>query len=279
MNKLTKPISSPGRTEKFPPPLMRFLRSNVGNKSRRRSRASPMFIRKKNTNNETTQEPSSPKVTCIGQVRVRRSKKKKPTADTTATATIRHRSHKNHLCRCFQKLKPRSFFAVLSKWVSIFQCGCCKNSSFSHESPVINATPRSISNNIIAGDYSEAQEHEQENEHEDVVNQGLISKSPPKNAFLLTRCRSAPYRSSSLANKFWESGIKKTGEEEEEEEEEVMEKIKNFNIKMEEINGVNEESKCNESNGDEELKETKAVPLILTKCKSEPARRWAKILV
>ncbi|KAM0024601.1 hypothetical protein Hdeb2414_s0022g00617681 [Helianthus debilis subsp. tardiflorus] len=84
MNKPTKPISSPGRTtittsEKFPPPLMRFLRSNVGNKSRRRSRASPMFVRKKNTLIETTtQEPSSPKVTCIGQVRVSRSKKKKP---------------------------------------------------------------------------------------------------------------------------------------------------------------------------------------------------------
>uniref|UniRef100_A0A803PB61 Uncharacterized protein n=1 Tax=Cannabis sativa TaxID=3483 RepID=A0A803PB61_CANSA len=77
----TKPISSPGRTEKFPPPLMRFLRTNVGSKSRGRSRASPMFVRKKNPSSAIeTQEPSSPKVTCMGQVRVRRSsKQKKPT--------------------------------------------------------------------------------------------------------------------------------------------------------------------------------------------------------
>ncbi|OMO73477.1 hypothetical protein COLO4_27061 [Corchorus olitorius] len=68
-----KPISSPGRTEKYPPPLMRFLRSNVGSRSRGRSRSSPMFVRKKNTAIET-QEPSSPKVTCMGQVRVKRSK-------------------------------------------------------------------------------------------------------------------------------------------------------------------------------------------------------------
>ncbi|OVA09897.1 hypothetical protein BVC80_1751g52 [Macleaya cordata] len=69
----SKPISSPGRTEKFPPPLMRFLKSNGGSRSRGRSRSSPMFVRKKNASIET-QEPSSPKVTCMGQVRVRRCK-------------------------------------------------------------------------------------------------------------------------------------------------------------------------------------------------------------
>jgi hypothetical protein len=57
----TKPISSPGRTNKFPLPLMRFLRSNVGSKSRGKSRSSPMFVRKKNAAIET-QESSSPKV-------------------------------------------------------------------------------------------------------------------------------------------------------------------------------------------------------------------------
>ncbi|KAI8013056.1 hypothetical protein LOK49_LG05G00667 [Camellia lanceoleosa] len=48
MKILAKPMSSPSRTDKFPRPLMRFLRSNVGSKSRGKSRSSPMFMRKKN---------------------------------------------------------------------------------------------------------------------------------------------------------------------------------------------------------------------------------------
>ncbi|KAI8001371.1 hypothetical protein LOK49_LG09G01417 [Camellia lanceoleosa] len=74
MEILAKLISSSlSKIDKFPPPLIRFLRSNVGSKSRGKSRPSPMFMRKNNTTTtsmiETTQEPSSPKVTCIGQVR------------------------------------------------------------------------------------------------------------------------------------------------------------------------------------------------------------------
>ncbi|KAI3499579.1 hypothetical protein L1887_35382 [Cichorium endivia] len=38
----------------------------------------------------------------------------------------------------------------------------------------------------------------------------LIPESPLRNAFLLTRSRSAPYRSSSLASKFWESTMEET---------------------------------------------------------------------
>lgn len=253
MKNLTKPISSPGRTEKFPPPLMRFLRSNVGNKShRRRSRASPMFIKKKNTVINTTQEPSSPKVTCIGQVRVRRSKKNK----TTTVAAVHRR---NRFCRCVRKIKPRSFFTVLSKWVLFFRCEYCKNSCFFTASP-----------EIIAGNNGEEkkQEKEQEKKQErgtvekDEVNEDLVSQPPPKNALLLTRCRSAPYRSSSLANKLLESTDEKTGEDE------FIEKIKKMEIKNEE-----------EEDENEELNGVKEVPLILSRCKSEPARTWDQILV
>ncbi|KAI3706642.1 hypothetical protein L6452_24521 [Arctium lappa] len=273
MKKSTRPISSPGRTEKFPPPLMRFLRSNVGSKSSsrgRRSRASPMFIKKRNTVIEITQEPSSPKVTCIGQVRVRRSKKNTTTTRTTAG----HPS--NRLCGCLRKLKPKSCGGVLRKWVSFFRCGYCKNSRDLHGSPPVT-TPRSGSRNASG-------ENGEEDEHVTVEgdNRGLISKTPPRNAFLLTRCRSAPYRSSSLASKFWESTMEKT------EEEEVVEKVKNLSVKEEEEEeevigcdneGVNGD-KCNESNGDEELKAIKAAaPLILTRCKSEPARTWDQLLV
>ncbi|KAI3823424.1 hypothetical protein L1987_04860 [Smallanthus sonchifolius] len=243
MKKLTKPISSPGRTDKFPPPLMRFLRSNVGSKRRRRSRASPMFVRKKNTPIETTQEPSSTKVTCIGQVRVRRSNK----STTATTHPRRRRRHRHRFCRCLRNFKPRSCHNLWNKWLSFFRCGSCKQ------------------------DEDEDEDVEHVTLEPDNVNRGLIiSRSPPKNVFLLTRCRSAPYRSSSLANIFRESTMEGSGEEE------VVEKIKNLKIEKEEEvveveNG--EEGTCN---GGEELK---AVPLILTRCKSEPARTWDQLLV
>ncbi|KAJ9554882.1 hypothetical protein OSB04_009496 [Centaurea solstitialis] len=270
MKKPTRPISSPGRptttTEKFPPPLMRFLRSNVGSKSNsnrggRRSRASPMFIKKKNT---LIEEPSSPKVTCIGQVRVRRSKKTNTTATTTGTTTtVRRRRH----CSCLKKLKlklnPKN--SILSKWVSFFRCGYCENPPDSHDSPPATS----------AGDNGD-----QEKEGHVAVesdNRGLISGNPPRNALLLTRCRSAPYRSSSLASKFWESTMEKT-----EEEEEVVGRIEKLSVKEEEeekeVIGNENEDKCNGVE-EEGLKEVKVVPLILSRCKSEPARRWDQIIV
>ncbi|KAI3523001.1 hypothetical protein L1887_01054 [Cichorium endivia] len=290
MMKSTKPISSPGRTEKFPPPLMRFLRSNVGSKSSnrgRRSRASPMFRWKKNTVIETTQEPSSPKVTCIGQVRVRRSKKNKNTTASTTTKTSLRHLPSNRLCRCLRKLRPKSCRGVWSKWVSCFRCGYCENSRDLHDSPVIEGTPRNVPQNVVGFNGEEREEEEEKVEDVSVEadNQGLISQSPPRNAFLLTRCRSAPYRSSSLAGKFWESSAGKTGDEE------VAEIIKNLRIKEKEKeeekgevigneNGEeNEEGTCNKSNGVEELKAAKTAPLILTRCKSEPARTWDQLLV
>ncbi|KAL8255184.1 hypothetical protein R6Q59_033405 [Mikania micrantha] len=266
MNKITKPISSPGRSDKFPPPLMRFLRSNVGSKSRRRSRASPMFVRKKNTVIETTQEPSSPKVTCIGQVRVRRSKK---TKKTTAGTTLRR--HRNRHCRYLKKLKPRSFcniWSKLSKWVSVFRCGNCKTTGDVHVSQAVNEIPMSVSQNVTGDIEKEEQEHEQEHEQEQEENEDVISRSLPENAFLLTRCRSAPYRSSSLASIFRESTMAETRKDQE-----VAEDITNQTIK-------DQDDTCNESNGDDqELKPIKSSPLILSRCKSEPARRWDQLLV
>ncbi|KAG5106554.1 hypothetical protein JHK82_043524 [Glycine max] len=89
-----KPILSLGRTEKFPPPLMRFLRSNVASRSSRRYKSSPMFRRKKNsTTIETqTQEPSSPKVMCMGQVRVKCPSKQGTTTKRDLAPTC---------CRCY----------------------------------------------------------------------------------------------------------------------------------------------------------------------------------
>ncbi|KAF3442713.1 hypothetical protein FNV43_RR16630 [Rhamnella rubrinervis] len=216
----TKPISSPGRTEKFPPPLMRFLRSNVGSRSRGRSRSSPMFVRKKSTATIETQEPSSPKVTCMGQVRVRRSSKQA----ATRTSGSRRREARGHRCKWIRnalfcslfsgKIKPKSSSCgpVWRKWV-FFQVGFRRKSQISENSSKIASKFGSRNE-----DSDEEEEDDDEGDEREANKVFVCSSStPPKNALLLTRCRSAPYRSSSLASRFWGSPPRseETGEEEE----------------------------------------------------------------
>ncbi|KAG5553711.1 hypothetical protein RHGRI_011561 [Rhododendron griersonianum] len=214
----TKPMSSPSRTEKFPPPLMRFLKSNVGGRSRGKSRSSPMFIRKKNTTAvETTREPSSPKVTCIGQVRAHRPTSSKPRRCPPC------RWVKNTLfCpHFFKQIKPKSFCSGFCKWVGSFRLGWCGKAEVRDET----VEPEDEENR---GNEMEDQSVEKEEEEEEEVEvklescEGLdsstITLQPPKNAFLLTRCRSAPYRSSSLANRFWGNEAEKVEDERETED-------------------------------------------------------------
>nr|GMD69919.1 chromo domain-containing protein cec-1 [Ipomoea batatas] len=161
MKGLSKPISSPGRTDKFPPPLMRFLRSNAGSRSRGRSRSSPMFMRKKNSVAiETTQEPSSPKVTCIGQVRVKRSSKSSSTAGAGISRSKSHRktrrtsSSKQQPCWWVRKLlicrgislkfrKPQPISSFFRKW-AFFCCGfgCRKIRDNTDPPPRVDPDPK-----------------------------------------------------------------------------------------------------------------------------------------
>lgn len=307
----TKPISSPGRTKKFPPPLMRFLRTNVGSRSRGRSRSSPMFIWKKNTAVET-QEPSSPKVTCMGQVRVRRSSKQaaagRPGRTRRAGASTRRRCKwlRNALfChRITWKRKPVSFRPAWRKWVLFFRQAFRGRVEIREDSPRVET---------MFGNRSEFSEQEDDKMEEDEEEKVKVfvsnSTSPPKNALLLTRCRSAPYRSSSLACRFWGSplGIEETergdqGNREEQAEPEkptsVRESISDEESIRESIS--DEESRiCPEAEGKsefskgsvrerlietanvEDLKAGEAAdsvrPLILTRCKSEPARTGEKL--
>ncbi|XP_059305760.1 uncharacterized protein LOC132057262 [Lycium ferocissimum] len=211
MKGLGKPISSPGRTEKlFPPPLMRFLKSNVGSKSSRRTRASPMFMRNKNKNNknvvglETTQEPSSPKVTCIGQVRgTRRS--------SSTRKKNQQKKQKKPCCCNFQwKLnKPKSLFSSLKKLVCCFRFGYCRKRVETVDSLSRVESTQRVQTRVSTSSVTTIESIE------DVVVTTTIAKTedeegfvgPPKNALLLTRCRSAPYRSSSLASRFWDSPL------------------------------------------------------------------------
>ncbi|KAL9429261.1 hypothetical protein AB3S75_031135 [Citrus x aurantiifolia] len=311
----TKPMSSPGRAEKYPPPLMRFLRSNVGSRSRGRSRSSPMFVLRKKSAAIETQEPTSPKVTCMGQVRVKRSSKQQqqqqPGKRTGAPNKRRckwvGKNDKNGcFCRRFKVkgLKPRSLKPVWCKWVLFFR------GSFRRKSKIRGD---SLEKDSKFGDKSESFVRENENEEEEKGEEAAKvfvspASTPPKNAFLLTRCRSAPYRSSSLASRFW-------GEEEEEEKEkaeaktepesggeenptsgresicrdsdqqprmdpETEEKLsffKEFEGPIDKIREKFVKSANIESEEEEEELVTTMRPLILTRCKSEPARTGEKL--
>lgn len=139
------------------------------------------------------------------------------------------------------------------------------------------------------------------NANEDVP----VPATPPKNALLLTRCRSAPYRSSSLASRFWGSPV--NGEETEEglktelqngtqtdhyKPTSQMDSISDKEVRMDprdeqnpgffkeledSIKGrvIKSENARDLKRGDEGG--DSARPLILTRCKSEPARTSQKL--
>lgn len=296
MKGLSKPISSPNRTEKFPPPLMRFLRSNVGSKSSRgRTRASPMFMRKSRNNVaiETTQEPSSPKVTCIGQVRVRRSSK-----STRKQQRIGERKQKTPYCCNFQwKIvrlhRPKSIISSLKKWVCCFRFGK-KVESIQKVQRFVNTTASSENIGTLNAVEIGVFESGKEDGYAD------FNSNPPKNALILTRCRSAPYRSSSLASKFWGSPLNhqhssdnnstdsqspqnNIREPEEEEEEEKLPPVLEKPILPE---GVIGDLGTRKSHGSEEMQNSSineessrayVHPLLLTRCKSEPARTGERL--
>ncbi|KAJ9694504.1 hypothetical protein PVL29_010138 [Vitis rotundifolia] len=291
----SKTMSSPGRTEKFPPPLMRFLRSNVGSRSRGRSRSSPMFVRKKNTAIET-QEPSSPKVTCIGQVRVRRSKQGSGKA-TKARKKTRGwcRWIRNALCcnHFVGRLKPKPFRPVWRKWVLFFPVRFRRKSEIREDSSRIESK--------LEDRVEESEQSDDVGNEEEAARVFYSSSfSPPKNALLLTRCRSAPYRSSSLASRFWGSPLAT-----EEEQKTELENTDQQNPASE--NEPSSRDSAAESRTDPETdrdseylnqsedstserstkptkteafntgEEATARPLILTRCKSEPARTGARL--
>ncbi|KAL9228011.1 hypothetical protein vseg_003635 [Gypsophila vaccaria] len=236
---LSKPISSPGRTDKsFPPPLMRFLRSDVSSRSRgRSSRASPMlFGRKKKTKKcvanstrtviETTQEPSSPKVTCIGQVRVRRLSKSMSREDGRRKCGL-----------CCRLRKPKWTWTWTWKWKWKWRWVClfiCRDGRA--RTTAVSSSKNSGSNRFEEGKEQRFGGHQDEfmfesGRRSSVSERGTAatsSSTPPKNAFLLTRCSS-----SSLASRFWgdEDGgemndvIQLSRFEEDEEEEEDYEGV------------------------------------------------------
>ena len=104
------PAASPGRADKpqlpapAPPGLARLLlsKSRRGGRSRRAPATSPMFV-SRGRSRAADGEPSSPKVTCIGQVRMRKGKKGKKGAAAAAKAAAAPEKGARGYCRCLKK--------------------------------------------------------------------------------------------------------------------------------------------------------------------------------
>ncbi|KAF4382147.1 hypothetical protein F8388_008633 [Cannabis sativa] len=265
----TKPISSPGRTEKFPPPLMRFLRTNVGSKSRGRSRASPMFVRKKNPSSAIeTQEPSSPKVTCMGQVRVRRSSKQKKPTKPRRTGSAPAKVEDSVCCRCrwipralfchhycAEKFRPKLCSSVWSKWCSFFQA------SFRRKVVSREETSSRFWGSPLKSEKTEQEPEEVDDDDEDQDREEDCSNEEKP----ISKLESFESRQTEIEEKFELS-------QEVDESTTSTEKIvyESANTENEKVVLEEEESKTEEVAGFER-------PLILTRCKSEPARTGEKL--
>lgn len=201
MKALSMPISTPRRLEKFPPPLSKFLRINdVGCRSKARSsRSDPVFYIRRRRNAagmiETAQEPSSPRVSCIGQVRARESR---------AAALARPRRHRCFLSRFYSR--RRALRRILCKWVLFFGAGDCKNVDLEEDCFSVG---RKIE---FSREKCENIELSVRENGRNFVDSDDSGRSPPMNALNLTRCRSAHYGASPLGERFWSENGEKSEE-------------------------------------------------------------------
>lgn len=186
--------------------------------------------------------------------------------------------------RLIRSIRFRSFFG---KWGLFFRFGYCKkvddvaeDSAFSDQNDESKKAEKgrngSFCNNFTDNtprSCSFASVEEDECRRRASVDSCSIS-SPPKNALLLTRCRSAPYRSSSLRGRFWvedESGkISEENDDEEEEKGRVSEESSSKELLEERENKEKEDLKGIAGRAQQ--------PLLLTRCKSEPATTGERLL-
>ncbi|KAL5985772.1 hypothetical protein ACLOJK_027759 [Asimina triloba] len=282
--------SSPNRVEKFPtaPQLLsRFSRSSGASRSRGRSRAGPIFFstfaRKKAA---AESEPSSPKVTCIGQVRVRRSK---PRPKSTASAPARSFCgwlQTALFCNCFarrnrssstRRRPPKSLRRLL--FVSV---GKPRRKKVVQEQEEPAAVRDLEPPGRFKSDSDSEEEEEEEEEEEDRESKIFVASTPPKNALLLMRCRSEPRRTSALADRFWGSPPSSAGTDDD-----VFSNGNRPPLPAEGNDGSSaaapmqreeEQEDEDDENAAGRLLGVSSRPLILTRCKSEPSTRTANLV-
>ncbi|KAJ6742580.1 PROTAMINE P1 FAMILY PROTEIN [Salix viminalis] len=196
-----------------------------------------------------------------------------------------------------RKLKLKSFRPSWSKWVHFFRVGIERKNKIGEECSSSKVEPKIV---VRSDDF------EQEREGEEMEPQVYVStdNTPPRNAFLLTRCRSAPYRSSSLAGRFW--GSPSESEETEQKQRSTPQENRENGSPISKRESVSEEPDQQSSSDPEtevkishfkefegsiasirertaNIEESKtekvstALPLVLTRCKSEPARTSEKL--
>ncbi|KAL2229410.1 uncharacterized protein LOC105161486 [Sesamum indicum] len=187
MKASSKPISSPSTAEQFLPPLITFLKS----RNRGRSRPTPMFA---STVTEPIQDPSSPEVTCIGQVRA--SSSAEPNVEKPGGASPSRRR-----CWLLKKVlfcgqSPLRFRcrkrSSLCKWGSFLRFGCFKKVDTAEDSFRVCSNQTSAKTQNVGGG-SDRNSRSRVDE----------SSSPLKIVSILTRCKSTPHRSLSLRGRFW----------------------------------------------------------------------------
>ncbi|KAH7842469.1 hypothetical protein Vadar_005637 [Vaccinium darrowii] len=237
----------PSAPVSLPPSLSRRLKTNRS----LRGAQSPMFPtagKKLPRSAFDNPEPSSPKVTCIGQVRVKSKKKQgiKKQGVRTGEVSFRKIESGNNPNQKWVHL-PLTICEALRGIGSEISCLIpCRPRCFS-----TGGTPREREGEgkgnggdsscaavigrwlvgvqegrgielVVGGEEREAEEGEREigdGQCEEVVEERRVSICvPPKNALLLMRCRSDPIRVSALVNRLWESPTRNAEEIEVEDE-------------------------------------------------------------
>lgn len=274
--------SSPGR-EKLPVPGLARILAGIGSRSRGRpaARSVPMFSSRNKSvgrsSSVATQvavaaaavgeegEPCSPKVTCIGQVRIRNKK---------SASQSRTRQPKDMApCQCFHKAllcsllparkKPKGGGDGRSLWRRWASLGGRSGRYQRREPDSPKAPPLEF---III----KADGEDEEEEHEEDARLFAAAR-PPKNALLLMRCRSAPHNSeSSLATtaRYAASPLPepKPGEVRKQKKKKKTNERLSSPAAAELAEDEDEEEE--EGTGSESQR-----PLVLTRSRSEPGRR------
>ncbi|KAH0464820.1 hypothetical protein IEQ34_004923 [Dendrobium chrysotoxum] len=273
--------SSPGRAEKLPTPgFSHILRGKSGSRSRGQTslcRSSPLFPSRNLSHGRAAApsidagndgEPSSPKVTCIGQVRIRKKNKASFRYDSKRNRTQseqKKRGEREMRC-CFIKKSLllsvfRSRQSIWRKWsVKLRFKGNAGYRRGKERVEPAEAVPLPLNDlGEIVFHKSERGDEEDAEEYDESETRVFV---PPKNALILMRCRSAPHnRSSSLATRFSAAGP-----------------LEDDSGKGEDEGVKGTESSPKEEEGDEEARCPSSRPLFLKRCNSEPAKKAARLV-
>lgn len=214
-------------------------------------------------------EPSSPKVTCIGQVRIRKKNATPGKSDSKGNRAQSEEKEKvgREMRCCF--IDNSRFFSVFRRRQSIWRRWSVRlpfkeNAGYRRGNERVEPTeavpsPLNDMADIILHK-SKRRDEEEAEEYDESETRVFV---PPKNALILMRCRSAPHnRSSALATRFFAAADDEGSRKEEDEA----------------VKGT-ESSKFLEEEEEEETRCASSRPLFLKRSNSEPAKKAVRLVV